>query len=69
MRQKYVVNKQKTDGVVHEVHTESCWNLPDPHNRERLGELEDCKAAVRRASVTHSPADGCRWCCELCHTR
>lgn len=69
MRQKYLVNKQKTDGVVHEVHTVSCWNLPEPHNQKFLGEFADCKAAVRSAEVTHRPADGCEHCCAPCHTR
>lgn len=69
-RDTYVVNTQKDDSGVHEVHVRTCEHLPYSHHQAPLGLHTDCGSAVAAASAgPWRPADGCKWCCAPCHTR
>lgn len=68
MQQKYYVNDnpQSTSGD-HEVHVETCSFFPK-YNKTYLGEFETCFPAVREAMKYHIKVNGCKHCCEPCHT-
>jgi len=66
---KYCVNKNTDNpGGNHEVHEYSCSGLPEPENREDLGEFSDCHGAVKEAKNRgYSKVDGCIHCSPSCH--
>jgi len=66
---KYCVNKNTDNpGGNHEVHKYSCSWLPEPENKEDLGEFADCHGAVQEAKNRgYSNVDGCIHCCPNCH--
>jgi len=45
----YYVNRNAQETDKHEVHTESCWYLPEPENRIDLGNFSNCKEALEEA--------------------
>lgn len=63
---KYYVN---TKNYNHEVHNEFCSSLPNPENRELLGDYNNCRDAVAEARRTYLDADGCKICSPECHVR
>lgn len=65
---EYYVNYNTTTnpGLHHEVHSEGCPRLPT--EKMYLGEYSSCYPAVRKAKETYVDADGCKICCEECHT-
>jgi len=65
---KYYVNQTKQSNGDHEVHTEDCTYLPASTNRKYLGEFSSCKPAVTEAKKTYSQSNGCKTCCNECHT-
>jgi len=67
---KYCVNKHPQVNGDHEVHNYNCFWLPDPENREYLGEFVTCHGAVNEAKNRGYPsADGCAFCCPACNLR
>jgi hypothetical protein len=64
----YYVNKDKQSNGDHEVHVASCIYFPKPENRKYLGEFDNCKDAVKEAKKTYSQSNGCKTCCNECHT-
>ena len=64
----YYVNKNAQDNGDHEVHTDECYWLPNAMNREYLGYLDSCQAAVRAARNYYSQVNGCYFCSNACHT-
>ncbi|OXB04320.1 hypothetical protein [Flavobacterium pectinovorum] len=64
---KYYVNQTKQSNGDHEVHTDDCRYLPSA-NRKYLGEFSNCKPAVTEAKKTYSKSNGCKTCCNDCHT-
>jgi hypothetical protein len=62
----YVNNEQQSNGD-YEVHVASCSYFPS--NYTSLGDHNGCQTAVAQANRTHSPANGCYYCCNACHTR
>jgi hypothetical protein len=64
----YYENKNAQSNGDHEVHTDDCKYLPIPVNRKSLGEFSNCKPAVTEAKKTYSQSNGCKTCCEDCHT-
>jgi hypothetical protein len=65
---KYYVNQNEQLNGDHEVHTEDCNYLPLPANRRYLGEFSSCEPAVQEAKKTYSTSNGCKTCCNACHT-
>lgn len=68
MYKSYFVNRQTDNQGDHEVHVDSCSNLPSISNRMLLGQFTNCKDAVAEAKKTYSTANGCYWCSNECHT-
>ncbi len=68
MASYYVNIKAQLNGD-HEVHKADCRYLPDPINREYLGEFPSCHGEVKRAKEIYPTADGCAICSTTCHTR
>ena len=66
---KYCVNKNAQSNGDHEVHkTGECSQLPDPANRQHLGEFSSCRGAVAEAKKYYPKSNGCAKCCPACHT-
>ncbi len=65
----YYVNKNAQSTGEHEVHTTGCSYLPDPENRQYLGDFSSCRGAVREAKKYYDNVDGCYYCSNDCHTR
>jgi hypothetical protein len=65
----YYVNKNPQSSGEHEVHTGECYWLPNPENRLYLGSFSNCWDAIEDAKKHYSNVDGCKHCCEPCHTR
>lgn len=65
----YYVNKNAQPTGEHEVHTLSCIHMPDADNRIYLGNLNNCKEAIKVAKNHYPEVDGCYYCCNECHTR
>lgn len=65
----YYVNRNQQSTGEHEVHKSGCEYLPDAQNRVYLGEHSNCQDAVKKAKEYYSNVDGCKYCCEECHTR
>jgi len=64
----YYVNRQAQSNGDHEVHRSDCSRLPNPENKQYLGEYSNCHDAVRAAKNYYSDVDGCYYCCPACHT-
>lgn len=65
---KYYVNINSQTNWDHEVHNEHCRWLPTPENRIFLWSFESCRYAVQEAKKIYPKADGCAYCCSVCHT-
>ena len=66
---RYYVNQNEQDNGDHEVHKEDCNWMPEPENREYLGNFLSCQPAVAEAKRRgYSTANGCYYCSNLCHT-
>lgn len=64
----YYVNKKAQSNGDHEVHTSDCRYLPSTENRHYLGAFSNCKDAVTEAKKSYPQSNGCKTCCEPCHT-
>lgn len=53
----------------HEVHIATCYWFPGLKNRKYLGEFESCHAAVSEAKNHTTQVNGCKYCCNSCHTQ
>jgi hypothetical protein len=49
MKSNYCVNQIAQSNGDHEVHKETCFNLPELQHRKHLGEFETCHGAVKKA--------------------
>ena len=65
----YYVNKNAQPTGEHEVHEESCSDLPEAKNRIHLGYFSTCRDAVIAAGGRYLNVDGCKRCIPDCHTR
>ena len=65
---KYYVHTETDEDGNHEVHDEDCFRLPEPKNREYLGQFSNCKSAVKKAKNDYDNVDGCYHCSKECHT-
>ena len=65
---RYYVNKNAQDNGDHEVHKSGCEWMPEPENRQYLGEFSSCHGAVREAKKYYSQSNGCYYCSYECHT-
>ena len=65
---RYYVNKNAQDNGDHEVHTTGCSFMPEPENRNYLGDFSSCGPAVAAAKKQYAKADGCFFCSPDCHT-
>jgi hypothetical protein len=64
---RYYVNKTAQANGDHEVHKESCDELPNEYHRWYLGYLPNCHEAVKKAREFYSQVDGCKFCSKECH--
>lgn len=64
----YYVNKNAQTNGDHEVHKSGCSFMPNPENRQYLGDFSSCHPAVAAAKKIYSTADGCKHCSPACHT-
>jgi hypothetical protein len=67
----YYVNSNAQDSArnEHEVHTHGCSHPPNYENRVALGDFSTCSAALGAARAKgYTPADGCYYCVNACHT-
>jgi len=69
MSKYYVCKSRNNPNHDHEVHKDGCQWLPNPGNREELGEFSSCHGAVQEAKRRgYSSVDGCATCSPDCHT-
>lgn len=61
----YYVNNESQDTGEHEVHTVSCYYLPE--KKTYLGCFDNCNDAVEKAKTYYRNVDGCVYCCPKCH--
>ncbi len=69
---EYCINKNPGERYEHEVHNldANCGHLPNPSNRDPLGQHASCHGAVKAArDKRYSTADGCEYCSPDCHTK
>lgn len=67
----YIVNENAQSNGDYEVHDQaSAYGcLPNSSNQVWLGSFSSCKGAVDEAnSPGYSPANGCFYCANSCHT-
>ncbi|WP_444464086.1 hypothetical protein [Rhodobacter capsulatus] len=67
----YYLNTNQQPNGDYEVHTAGCGWLPSPANREYLGEFTNCSSAVAEAKRRHPTwyrINGCKHCCQACHS-
>lgn len=67
----YIVNRNSQPNGDYEVHDEASTRgcLPDRANRVALGNFTYCYQAVSEANRRgYSPANGCYYCANACHT-
>lgn len=65
---RYYVNKNAQANGDHEVHKDGCSWMPEPQNREYLGDFPSCHGAVIEAKKKYPRANGCFHCSRECHT-
>lgn len=68
----YIVNSNAQSNGDHEVHDVSanCQYLPSVFSQVSLGYFSSCSDAVSAANNKgYSPANGCFYCVNDCHTR
>jgi len=61
----YYINLNEQPKGEHEIHKASCLWLPEPKNREYLGEFSTDLEALYLAQAKHPSwcINGCFWCC------
>ena len=65
---KYIINSNKDEKGLNEVHKTDCSRLPLPQNRVDLGYFSDAIEAVNYAKNHGWPnADGCWYCSSEAH--
>ena len=64
----YYVNMNSQPNGDHEVHTGTCFWLPQSENRIYLGIFQTCWAAVVEAQKYYVQVNGCAHCSGACHT-
>ena len=64
----YYVNNTAQLSADHEVHTDDCRYFNSIVSKKYLGQFSSCKPAVVEAKKTYSKSNGCRTCCNDCHT-
>lgn len=64
----YFVNNNAQSNGDHEVHKENCNYIPNALNRKYLGLFFNCYDAVIEAKKTFQKSNGCKYCCNACHT-
>ncbi|OOV18630.1 hypothetical protein [Flavobacterium sp. LM4] len=67
MKNYYVNNTPQLNGD-HEVHTDDCRYFESIVSKKYLGAFSNCKPAVDEAKITHPKSNGCKTCCNACHT-
>jgi hypothetical protein len=67
MKNYYVNNTAQSNGD-HEVHTDDCQYFKSIVSKKSLGSFSSCKPAVDEAKKTYSKSNGCKTCCNACHT-
>ena len=65
----YLVNDNAQSGGEHEVHETTCSWAKQIKSSTPLGWHASCHGAVQAARKHYSNVDGCKHCCEACHTR
>lgn len=65
MKNYYVNNNAQSNGD-HEVHVEGCRYMPS--SKKSLGLFSSCRGAVIEAKKTYKQSNGCKTCCNDCHT-
>ncbi|MCV9930437.1 hypothetical protein OIU83_22445 [Flavobacterium sp. LS1R49] len=65
---KYYVNNTAQPNGDHEIHTEDCLYFKNIISKKYLGEFSNCKFAVTEAKKIYSKSDGCKTCCNDCHS-
>ncbi|WP_066684558.1 hypothetical protein [Christensenella intestinihominis] len=65
---RFYVNKNAQNNGDHEVHRAICNWLPEPENRQYLGDFAASQDAVREAKKYYSQVNGCYYCCLETHT-
>lgn len=64
----YIINMNKDEKGLNEVHTTTCSHRPNPVNQDNLGYHSNEIEAVEYAKQHGYPnADGCLYCCPLAH--
>ena len=63
----YYVNKNAQNNGDHEVHKEGCHRMPEPENKQYLGNFSTCREAVAEAKKYYTQSDGCYYCIPECH--
>lgn len=66
---KYYVNRNAQANGDHEVHKFGCRFMPNPENRQYLGEFATCRSAVAEAKKHYRQSNGCYYCSNACHTQ
>lgn len=66
--EKYYVNNTAQNNGDHEVHTDKCRYFENIVSKKYLGEFSSCKPAVDEAKKNYSKSNGCKTCCNSCHT-
>ena len=65
---KYYVNNNAQSNGDHEVHVDNCRYFASMTSKKLLGEFSNCKPAVTEAKKTYAKSNGCKTCCNECHT-
>lgn len=64
----YFINKNPQENGDHEVHKWGCSWLEKVKDKEALGVFDNCHVAIKEAKkLGYKTADGCYYCCRLCH--
>ena len=65
---KYIINSNRDEKGLNEVHTTECFRLPNLQNRIPLGNFSNAIEAVNYAKIHGWPnADGCWYCSPEAH--
>ena len=64
----YIINKNKDENGLNEIHTTTCSFRPNSNNQDNLGYHSNEVEAKKYAKQHGYPnADGCFYCCPLAH--
>jgi hypothetical protein len=69
MHKEHYVNRNAQKNGDHEVHAEDCAWLQFVANPIPLGEHLTCHTAIFAAKAYCDQVNGCKYCCEPCHTQ